>query len=69
MLLPVKGLAPISFGPALSKPQLVTPMTTFASDDEPPVVPVSFGRTPKLTIQGPPLDPPHISEPMIVLFW
>ena len=26
-----------------------------------------FGRLPKLTTHGPPLEPPHIREPMIVL--
>ena len=63
MLLVVNGLAPCCLTDALVLPQLVTPMTTFGFAALPAVVPVNAGRTPKLASSGPPLDPPHMSEP------
>src|SRR5262245_55851854 len=68
MLPLVKGAAPISLGPLLMSPQLVTPTTALMkSAAVPAVVEVKVGRMPKLTSHGPPLEPPHISEPIIVL--
>ena len=63
----MNGLAPISLGALLTYPQLATPTTVLGVDSEPDVVPVSAGRLPKFTSHGPPLEPPHISDPMTVL--
>ena len=63
----VNGLAPCSLGALLIYPQLVTPTMRLGVDSEPAVVPVSVGRFPKLISHGPPLEPPHISDPMMVL--
>src|SRR5216684_3415041 len=61
------GLAPIHFTALLVEPQLVTPITWFGMGAEPTDVPVSVGWIPKLINHGPPLDPPHIRDPMMAL--
>ena len=50
------------------KPQLVTPSTMLCEAYDPKLVPESKGGIPKFASQGPPLDPPVCSEPIIVLF-
>ena len=62
------GLAPCCLTAVLVYPQLVVPTTMFGFGYVPGVVPVSAGRKPKFTSHGPPLEPPHMREPMIVLF-
>ena len=68
MLVLRKGLAPCCFGPVLVEPQLVTPTTVFDAAPDPAVVPMSAGGAPKVANHGPPLEPPHISDPINVLF-
>jgi hypothetical protein len=64
----VNGLAPMYLTASFVDPQLLTPTTWLGVAEAPDAVPVNVGRTPKFTIQLPPLDPPHIREPIIVLF-
>ena len=63
MLLLTNRLAPCCLTDVSVKPQLVTPITTLGVEALPGVVPVNPGRTPKLASSGPPLEPPHMSEP------
>src|SRR3954451_5928039 len=72
MLLLVNGLAPWFLTAALVEPQLVTPTMTFGFGWVPlggaavPPTALRVGRVPKVSSHGPPLEPPHIKEPMIV---